>query len=86
MPILKQSNKLLILIIWGFVILGWIWSIKKPPVSERLFICDPAGARTQDPMLKRHMLYLLSYGIISEFEGAKLLFFLINANTFLKFI
>lgn len=38
--------------------------------------CDPAGARTQDPMLKRHMLYQLSYGIIFEFEGAKLgLFF-----------
>ena len=25
---------------------------------------DPAGARTQDPILKRDMLYLLSYGIL----------------------
>ena len=25
--------------------------------------CDPAGARTQDPLLKREMLYQLSYGI-----------------------
>ena len=24
---------------------------------------DPAGARTQDPLLKREMLYQLSYGI-----------------------
>ena len=28
-------------------------------------ICDPAEARTQDPMLKRHMLYQLSYGIVA---------------------
>ncbi len=26
--------------------------------------CDPAGARTQDPLLKREMLYQLSYGIM----------------------
>jgi len=26
--------------------------------------CDPAGARTQDPILKRDVLYLLSYGIV----------------------
>ena len=45
---------------------------------------DPAGARTQDPMLKRHMLYQLSYGIFFDFEGAKLLLFLIYTNTFLK--
>ena len=25
------------------------------------FFCDPAGARTQDPILKRDVLYLLSY-------------------------
>ncbi len=24
-------------------------------------LCDPAGARTQDPILKRDVLYLLSY-------------------------
>jgi len=26
-----------------------------------LIVCDPAGARTQDPLLKREVLYLLSY-------------------------
>jgi hypothetical protein len=26
---------------------------------------DPAGARTQDPLLKREMLYQLSYGVSS---------------------
>jgi|WetSurMetagenome_2_1015567.scaffolds.fasta_scaffold09026_6 hypothetical protein len=28
-----------------------------------LSICDPAGIRTQDPILKRDVLYLLSYWI-----------------------
>ena len=32
---------------------------------------DPAGIRTLDPLLKREMLYQLSYGIVC-FEGAKL--------------
>jgi hypothetical protein len=27
-------------------------------------LCDPAGARTQDPNIKSVMLYQLSYGII----------------------
>ena len=27
----------------------------------RLSFCEPAGARTQDPILKRDVLYLLSY-------------------------
>ncbi|GEM_PF-2275539 len=26
--------------------------------------CDPVGIRTRDPLLKRQLLYLLSYGII----------------------
>ena len=26
-----------------------------------LLLCEPAGARTQDPILKRDVLYLLSY-------------------------
>ena len=29
----------------------------------RLFKCDLAGVRTQDPLLKREMLYQLSYQI-----------------------
>ena len=28
------------------------------------FFCDRAGARTQDPLLKREMLYQLSYQVI----------------------
>lgn len=34
--------------------------IRSLPVFGRLFR-DPAGARTQDPILKRDVLYLLSY-------------------------
>ena len=28
-----------------------------------LTFCDPAGTRTQDPMIKSQLLYQLSYGI-----------------------
>ena len=35
---------------------------KKPHFSVKLS-CDPAGIRTQDPRLKRALLYQLSYGI-----------------------
>ncbi len=33
--------------------------------------CDNAGIRTQDPRLKRAMLYRLSYIVLRFFEGAK---------------
>jgi hypothetical protein len=36
-------------------------AIKKGTVSSSFIICDPAGARTQDPILKRDVLYQLSY-------------------------
>jgi hypothetical protein len=39
----------------------------KTPLGQgrlRLFICDPAGIRTQDPYIKSVMLYRLSYEII----------------------
>lgn len=29
--------------------------------SRNSLLCEPAGARTQDPILKRDVLYLLSY-------------------------
>lgn len=29
--------------------------------ESKLSSCEPAGARTQDPILKRDVLYLLSY-------------------------
>ena len=34
---------------------------KKESSSLELSSCDSAGARTQDPILKRDVLYLLSY-------------------------
>ena len=34
------------------------WDKKREP---KLSFCEPAGARTQDPILKRDVLYLLSY-------------------------
>ena len=37
---------------------------KKEITNEsNLFLCDPAGARTQDPNIKSVVLYQLSYGI-----------------------
>ena len=36
---------------------------KRPALIASLF-CDLAGIRTQDPILKRDVLYLLSYEII----------------------
>ena len=40
------------------------WAKTKKPALYGL-ICDLAGARTQDPLLKREMLYQLSYQVIS---------------------
>tara|TARA_B110000483_G_scaffold235407_1_gene306893 strand:+ start:1881 stop:2009 length:129 start_codon:yes stop_codon:yes gene_type:complete len=37
--------------------------------------CDLAGVRTQDPLLKREMLYQLSYQISSEIGGANIIAF-----------
>ena len=34
-----------------------------PELFDKKGESDPAGARTQDPLLKREMLYQLSYGI-----------------------
>ena len=36
------------------------------------FSSDPAGARTQDPRLKRALLYQLSYGIVLLKAGANI--------------
>ncbi len=35
--------------------------IQKERRTFVLLSCEPAGARTQDPILKRDVLYLLSY-------------------------
>ena len=50
---------------------------------------DPAGIRTQDPILKRDVLYQLSYWVIIVAPlffkgGAKIDFVLINTNTIVK--
>ena len=37
-------------------------------------LCEPAGARTQDPILKRDVLYLLSYLFLSRLESLERLF------------
>lgn len=44
---------------------------------------DPAGIRTQDPILKRDMLYQLSYRILSDC-GCKYSLFILFCNTFIK--
>ena len=38
-----------------------VYLAKKRELSLRTLLCDSAGARTQDPILKRDVLYLLSY-------------------------
>ena len=47
-------------------------NINKKPLHDRgflLVLSDPAGARTQDPILKRDVLYLLSYGIVKGLQN-----------------
>lgn len=46
----------------------------KTPVNQRLtrVSSDQTGARTQDPRLKRALLYQLSYGIICQNAGANI--------------
>ena len=44
---------------------------KEITCGSNLFLCDPAGARTQDPNIKSVVLYLLSYWIF-RFGSAKI--------------
>ena len=45
---------------------------KKEITNEsNLFLCDPAGARTQDPNIKSVVLYLLSYWIKKKYVMKK---------------
>ena len=49
--------------------------IKKGPANGKHH-CDPGGARTLDPMIKSHLLYQLSYGVVSsKGTGAKVTLF-----------
>ena len=34
------------------------------------FFSDPGGARTHDPMIKSHLLYQLSHGVMLEKKNA----------------
>lgn len=36
-----------------------------------VFFCDPGEARTLDPMIKSHLLYQLSYGVIAAFVALR---------------
>ena len=42
----------------------------KTPLKGHCLFCDPAGIRTQDPILKRDVLYLLSYWIGNNYKTA----------------
>ncbi len=46
------------LLFFNFLILGVLC------LKTTLFLGDPGGARTLDPMIKSHLLYQLSYGVI----------------------
>ena len=41
-------------------------------MPKAFLFCDPAGARTQDPLIKSQVLYQLSYGIIFIMVALKL--------------
>ena len=43
------------------LILNLLEYVKTKKESDYFPLCDPAGARTQDPILKRDVLYQLSY-------------------------
>ena len=47
-------------------------------------LCDPGEARTLDPMIKSHLLYQLSYGVMRWFcfANAKVYLFFIFRNSF----
>lgn len=42
----------------------WKGTKKAITICNRFFCCDPGEARTLDPMIKSHLLYQLSYGVI----------------------
>ena len=38
---------------------------QKKEANHMIYLfCDPGGARTHDPMIKSHLLYQLSHGVI----------------------
>ena len=43
--------------------------------GEKIVFGDPAGARTQDPLLKRQLLYRLSYRVKYRIYNSKKIFF-----------
>jgi hypothetical protein len=60
---------------------------KKRPARSRPFdFCDLAGVRTQDPLLKREMLYQLSYQVLCVYSGANIGALFVPASPWLKFL
>lgn len=72
---------------------------KRAEIQGFQLLCDPGGARTHDPMIKSHLLYQLSHGVILEgvrlypirthrfpFCGAKLRRFLFFSKFFPLFL
>ena len=69
----------------GLYIFGECRNEKKAATVVRLPLCDPGEARTLDPMIKSHLLYQLSYGVISLLISvAKVRTFFELANFFAK--
>lgn len=59
-----------------------IWGIKKENYFRNsLILSDPGRARTVDPMIKSHLLYQLSYGVI--FSECKNRFFIFYGKIFM---
>ena len=54
------------------IIIGLITN-KNPcrKITTGIFICDPVGTRTQDPIIKSDVLYQLSYEIFTRFLGVQ---------------
>ena len=53
-----------------------------PQEADLLTLCVSAGIRTQDPILKRDVLYLLSYLVGLIFEFAKVQLFSVLTKSF----
>ena len=69
----------------GLYIFGECRNDKKAATVVQLPLSDPGEARTLDPMIKSHLLYQLSYGVISLLISvAKVRTFFELANFFAK--
>ena len=80
-----RRNVVAVVVCGGLYIFGQCHNDKKAVTVVRLPLCDPGEARTLDPMIKSHLLYQLSYGVISLLISvAKVRTFFELANFFAK--